>query len=358
MNLVYALGVNLRDLIPPEAVKIVSDLRELKGRVVAIDAYNALYQFLAAIRQPDGTPLKDSKGRITSHLSGLFYRTINFMEAGIKPVYVFDGKPPELKAKEIAERVSVREAAARKYEEARARGDLEAARRYAQMSSRLTSEMVEDAKRLLKAMGVPWVQAPSEGEAQAAHMAAKGDAWAAASQDYDSLLFGAPRLLRNLTLSGRRKLPRKNVYVDIKPEIIELGKLLRVLNLTREQLIDIAVLLGTDYNPEGVRGVGPKTAYRLIRTYGSLERALKTLPNARFPVPPEEIRGIFLNPPVTDDYRIEWREPNFESIKEILVEEHDFSIERVRNAFERLKRAYRENIRARMKGLDAWFKKR
>ncbi len=351
------MGVNLKELIPQEAVRVVGDLRELKGKVVAIDAYNALYQFLAAIRQPDGTPLKDRQGRVTSHLSGLFYRTINFMEAGIKPVYVFDGKPPELKAKEIAERMSVREEAAKKYAEALSKGDLEAARRYAQMSSRLTNEMVEDAKKLLNAMGVPWVQAPSEGEAQAAHLAKKGDAWAAASQDYDSLLFGAPRLLRNLTISGRRKLPRKNVYVEIKPEIIELNTLLRVLNLTREQLIDIAILLGTDYNPSGVKGVGPKTAYRLIRTYGTLEKALKALPGASFPVPPEKIKELFLNPPVTDEYKVEWREPNLEELMGILVKEHDFSPERVKNAYERLRKAYRENIKVRVKGLDAWFKK-
>jgi len=149
------LGVNLRDLIPKDVIKVISDLRELRGKVIAIDAYNALYQFLTAIRQPDGTPLMDSKGRITSHLSGLFYRTINIMEAGIKPIYVFDGKPPELKAKEIQERMSIREEAKRKYEEAIASGDLEAARRYAQLSAKLTSDMVNDAKRLLDAMGIP-----------------------------------------------------------------------------------------------------------------------------------------------------------------------------------------------------------
>ncbi len=349
--------MNLKDLIPPEAIHVVTDLRELKGRVLAIDAYNALYQFLAAIRQPDGTPLKDSKGRVTSHLSGLFYRTINFVEAGIKPVYVFDGKPPELKAREIAERLSIRESAARKYEEALAKGDLEAARRYAQMSSRLTTEMVEDAKRLLNAMGIPWVQAPSEGEAQAAHISRKGDAWAAASQDYDSLLFGAPRLLRNLTISGRRKLPRKNVYVEIKPEVIELNSVLKALKLTREQLIDIAILLGTDYNPSGVKGVGPKTAYRLIRTYGSLDKALKSLPGASFPEPPEKIKEFFLNPPVTDDYKIEWREPDLNELMEVLVREHDFSADRVRNAYSRLRKAFKENIKARVRGLDAWFRK-
>ncbi len=348
------MGVNLRELIPSEAVKEVS-LQELRGRVIAIDAYNALYQFLAAIRQPDGTPLMDSRGRITSHLSGLFYRTINFMEHGIKPVYVFDGKPPEIKHMEIERRKKVKEEAVKKYEEAVKKGDMEAARRYAQMSSRLTEDMVKPAKELLTAMGIPWIQAPAEGEAQAAWVAKKGDAWAAGSQDYDSLLFGAPRLVRNLAITGKRKLPRKDVYIEIKPEVIELDKLLKALNLTREQLIDIAILLGTDYNPDGVKGVGPKTALKLIKTYGSLEKALKALPKAEFPVDPVKIREYFLNPPVTNDYKIEWREPDEKAIIDLLVKEYDFSLERVKNAIERLKKAYREHIKAKQYGLDMWF---
>jgi flap endonuclease-1 len=322
---------------------------------VAIDAYNALYQFLAAIRQPDGTPLMDSKGRVTSHLSGLFYRTINFLEAGIKPVYVFDGKPPELKSREISERMSAREEAKRKYEEAVAVGDIEAARMYAQMSAHLTSEMVEVSKRLLTSMGIPWVQAPSEGEAQAAYMVIRGDAWATASQDYDSLLFGSPRLIRNLAITGRRKLPKKEAYIEIKPELIELDSLLNGLKVTREQLIDIAILIGTDYNPDGVRGVGPKTAYQLIKTYGSLEKAIKTLPGAKFPVPPEEIRRLFLNPPVTSSYALEWSDPNPDKIVELLVKEFEFSEERVRSAIERLLKAVRD-IRRPAAGLSKWFK--
>lgn len=322
---------------------------------MAIDAYNALYQFLAAIRQPDGTPLMDSKGRVTSHLSGLFYRTINFLEAGIKPVYVFDGKPPELKSREISERMSAREEAKRKYEEAVAVGDIEAARMYAQMSAHLTSEMVEVSKRLLTSMGIPWVQAPSEGEAQAAYMVIRGDAWATASQDYDSLLFGSPRLIRNLAITGRRKLPKKEAYIEIKPELIELDSLLNGLKVTREQLIDIAILIGTDYNPDGVRGVGPKTAYQLIKTYGSLEKAIKTLPGAKFPVPPEEIRRLFLNPPVTSSYALEWSDPNPDKIVELLVKEFEFSEERVRSAIERLLKAVRD-IRRPAAGLSKWFK--
>ncbi len=352
------MGVNIREIIPPEVIQTIS-LDALRGRVVAIDAYNALYQFLAAIRQPDGTPLMDSKGRITSHLSGLFYRTINLMEHGIKVVYVFDGKPPELKKMEIERRKKVKSEAVKKYEEALKKGDMEAARRYAQMASRLTEDMVEEAKRLLDAMGVPWVQAPAEGEAQAAYMARKGDAWAAASQDYDALLFGAPRLVRNLTITGRRKLPRKDVYVEVKPELIELEKLLKALGITREQLIAIGILVGTDYNPDGVRGIGPKTALRMVKAQPDVRKLLKSLPRHEFPpgVDPEKIFEYFLNPPVTDDYKLEWREPDEKKIYEILVVEHDFSPERVKNAIQRLKKAYREHFKAKQLGLDMWFRR-
>ena len=351
------MGVNIREIIPPEAVTEI-DLAHLKYKVVAIDAYNALYQFLTAIRQPDGTPLMDSKGRITSHLSGLFYRTINLVENGIKVVYVFDGKPPEMKYIEIERRKKVKSEAVKKYEEAVKRGDMEAARRYAQMAAKLTDEMVADAKKLLDAMGIPWVQAPAEGEAQAAFMARRGDAWAAASQDYDSLLFGSPRLVRNLAITGRRKLPRKDVYVEVKPELIELDKLLKLLGITREQLIALGILVGTDYNPEGVKGVGPKTALKMVKAHKDPVKLLQSLPKHEFPVDPVKIYEYFLNPPVTEDYKLEWREPDEKKVFEILVEEHDFNPERVRNALERLKKAYREHFKGKQLGLDAWLRRR
>lgn len=347
------MGVNLKDLIPREARETV-ELTSLKDKTIAIDAYNALYQFLTAIRGVDGKPLTDSRGRITSHLSGLFYRTINIVENGVRPVYVFDGKPPELKAREIERRKTLKVEAEKKYEEALARGDLELARTYAMQAAKLTDEMIVYAKELLDAMGIPWVQAPAEGEAQAAYLTLKGDAWATGSQDYDSLLFGATKLVRNLTISGRRKLPRKNVYIEVKPEVIEAERVLGILGITREQLIDIAILLGTDYNPEGVKGVGAKTALRIVKNYGSLERALPTL-KAEFPVDPLEIKNYFLRPPTSEDYSLEWREPDRSRIFHILVEEFDFSEKRVENACERLEKAYREHFKSRQLGLEAWF---
>lgn len=345
------MGVDLGDLVP----RTVVDLSSLSGRVVAIDAYNALYQFLAIIRQPDGTPLMDRSGKITSHLSGLFYRTCNLLELGIKPIYVFDGRPPALKEAEIKSRMKVKEEAIRRYEVAIREGRIEEARKYAQMTAHLKDYMAEDAKRLLTLMGVPWVQAPSEGEAQAAHLVKKGDANLCASQDYDSLLFGAPYLLRNLTISGRRKLPRKDVYIEVNPEIVELNRVLKELGITHEQLIDIGILVGTDYNPEGVKGVGPKTALKLIKTYGSLERALPAIKGAEFPVDPVKIKEMFLRPNVTDNYAIEWREPDVDGVVNFLCGERDFSEDRVRKALEEaIKRM--KMFRAK-RTLEEWFKR-
>ncbi|NHV60347.1 MAG: flap endonuclease-1 [Candidatus Verstraetearchaeota archaeon] len=344
------MGVNLKGLVTAQTVS----LEEMRGRVLAIDGYNALYQFLSIIRQPDGTPLMDSAGRVTSHLSGVFYRTVNLLEAGIKPVYVFDGKPPELKLREIERRAEIKEKAEEEYRAALERGDLEGARKAAQATSRLTGEMVDQTKDLLGAMGIPWVQAPSEGEAQAAFMTRRGDAWATVSQDYDSLLFGAPRLVRNLTISGRRKLPNKPVYIDVEPEIIRLDEVLRALNVSREQLIDIGIMLGTDFNPDGFKGIGPKKAKKIIEEYGSLKAAIE---RGAIEVDPhidvDAIREIFLNPKTTGEYRLEWRELDGERVKKILCEKHDFSVERVEAALQRVMKMKREV--ERQSSLEKWF---
>jgi len=343
------LGVNIRDLVPKTTVK----LEDLSGKSVAIDAYNALYQFLAIIRQPDGTPLKDASGRITSHLSGLLYRTSNLVEMGIKPIYVFDGAPPALKEVEIKRRMKAKEEALVKYEQALKEGKIEEARTYAQATSRLKDYMAEDSKRLLDLMGIPWVQAPSEGEAQAAHVVKRGDADYCASQDYDSLLFGAPRLVRNVTISGRRKLPSKNVFIEVIPEIVELEQVLADCGITREQLVDIGILIGTDFNPDGVKGLGPKTALKLVKEHGSIENALEYLKNAEFPVEPQRIREIFLNPKVKDNYKIEWKEPNVEGAINFICRERDFSEDRVRKALQKMQEGTKK-----LKGkttLEKWF---
>ena len=339
------MGVNLADIITAHEIKF----SQLKGRIVAIDAYNTLYQFLSIIRQADGTPLRDHEGRVTSHLSGLLYRTANYMTDGIKPVYVFDGRPPDLKIRTIGERMKIRMAAHEEWKRALKKGDIETARAKAQQASYLTKDMVDEAKKLLDLMGIPWVQAPSEGEAQAAYMALSGDAYTSASQDYDSLLFGAPKLVRNMAITGRRKLPRRNVYVDVKPELIDLQENLKALGISREQLIDIGILVGTDYNP-GVKGIGPKTALKLIKNYSTLEKVMqeKNIVIENY----EKIKEIFLNPPVTREYTLRWKDVNVDALLDFMCGEHDFSRDRVMSAVEKMMifKKYREQ-----RSLDAWF---
>jgi len=340
------LGVQLADIVPRRKIS----LSQLSGRNIAIDAYNALYQFLSVIRGEGGVPLRDHRGNVTSHLSGLFYRTVNLMEKGIKLVYVFDGKPSELKKAELERRASAKKAAAQKYRAALRRGDMEAARVHAQAMSRLTENMVDEAWRLLSLMGVPSVQAPSEGEAQAAYMAQRGDVWAVGSQDYDALLFGAPRLVRNLTISGRRKLPRKNVYVTVDTELVDLDEALTQLGIDLRQLVMVGVLVGTDFNPEGTRGVGPKTALKLVKKFVSIDGLAEHLRDRGFPERYRKIEQIFLNPKVNSDYEIAWREVDVEGVVQFLCGEHNFSEERVRKALDRVTSGIRFDAK-----LERWF---
>jgi flap endonuclease-1 len=343
------LGVDFKDLVPKTPVK----LEDLSGKIIAIDAYNAIYQFLSIIRQPDGTPLKDSTGKVTSHLSGLFYRTSNLVEMGLKPIYVFDGIPPTLKAAEIERRKQVKVQAIVSYEKAAATGDTAKMRMFAQAATSMKDYMQDDSRKLLELMGLPWVQAPSEGEAQAAHMTKRGDADYCASQDYDSLLFGAPRMLRNITISGRRKLPSKGVYVEVVPEVMELSKTLSETGLTYEQLIDVGILIGTDFNPDGIKGLGPKTALKLVKQYGSLENALPNIKNASFPVEPNCIRQVFLHPEVTDNYNLRWCEPNVEGVVDLMVRQKEFSEDRVRKSLDRMLAGSKKQ-KSKMT-LEKWF---
>jgi flap endonuclease-1 len=329
------LGVDLSDII----TRSKTSLDELSGKTFAVDAYNALYQFLAIIRGPTGEPLMDRQSRVTSHLSGLLYRTTNLAERGIRLVYVFDGKPPSLKDTEIKRRQFIKVEATTRYESALSTGRFEEAKRYAQATTSLKDLMIDDAHKLLKYLGVPVIQAPSEGEAQAAFMAARGDVWGAVSQDYDSLLFGARRLVRNLAISGKRKLPMREAYVQVEPELVDLASTLRALQLSQEQLVDIGILIGTDFNPDGFKGIGPKTALKLVREYGRMERIAESHKEVVLPPELDRIREIFLKPAVTSNYTLEWRESDVESLVRFLCGERDFNEERVRTAVERAKTA-------------------
>ncbi len=325
------MGVDFGDALPREKI----DLADIAGWKLAVDGYNTLYQFLAIIRGPSGEHLKDSRGRVTSHISGLFYRNINLMELGIKLVYVFDGKPPELKTEEIQRRSAQRREAKDQYLRALQAGDTVQARKYAEASTVLRQDMVADAKELLAAMGIPWVDAPSEGEAQASVMAAEGTVNAVASQDHDSLVFGAPVLVRNVTISGRRRLPSKGITINVVPERITLSAVLAATGLTREQLVDFAILLGTDFNPDGFEGVGPVRALNYMKKYGRLEE-VKELKDRLQAVDYPAIRALYLNAPAIRGVSVDWKPHDRDRLLSYLVDEHSFSRDRVEAALARL----------------------
>ncbi len=340
------MGLNLKDLV----IREKTNLEAFSTKVIAIDAYNAIYQFLASIRGPDGLQLTDSEGRITSHLSGLLYRNINFLSLGIKPVYVFDGKPPSLKTAEIERRKQIKKDATVKYEKAIADGNMEDARKFAQQTTSMKDGMVKDSKEFLMLFGIPYIEAPSEGEATAAHLTNTGIAYASASQDYDSILCGAKRLVRNFTSSGRRKIPNRNTYIDVLPEVIETQKVLEAIGLTREELVDVGILIGTDFNPNGFERIGPKTAMKMIKQHSRLEdipQVQKQLQEIDF----QQIREIFLNPKVANVEKIEFGKVDYDGITDYLVRDRSFSEDRVQSTLNRLKKA----LEKKSQNLDQWF---
>jgi len=333
------MGVALRDIIAD--YKIPVPWEGLSG-VAAVDANNALYQFLTIIRQPDGTPLMDQQGRVTSHLSGILFRMVNFLEKGIKPVFVFDGKPPELKEATIEVRRKSRDEAGEKWRAAVERGDEEEAYRQARSSARVDETIIATSKDLLGLMGIPYVQAAGEGEAQAAFMVQRGDARYAVSQDYDTLLFGAPILARNLTVSGKRKV--RGRVISVNPERVILADVLAGLKLTREDLIKVGILIGTDFNP-GVPGVGAKTGLKIVQRGEFDSKIAEKCPD----FDPAPVIDLFLRPPVTTDYTLAWGHPDVAGIRRMLCDGYDFAQDRVDAALERY------TAKSGQKTLENWF---
>lgn len=341
------MGLDLKPLVKSSPI-IIS---ELSGKVIAIDAYNTIYQFLATIRGITGELLTNNNGEVTSHLSGLFYRNVNLLAEDIKLIYIFDGKPSPLKSKEIDRRRQVKQDALNKYQEAITAGRFEDARKYGQATSVLTDKMVEESKMILTLLGIPYIQAPSEGEAAAAQLTQSNIAFACASQDYDSLLFGAKRLIRNLAISGKRKVPNRNVYVDIEPEIVEQQQLLNETGLNLEQLVDIGILIGTDFNPGGIPGIGPKTALKLVREHNKLEK-IEKIEASLANIPYKEIREVFLKQEAPKINGIEFNEINYDALVNFLCTEKNFSVARVNTSLDKVKKS----ITNRNQSLEKWFK--
>jgi flap endonuclease-1 len=285
-------------------------------------------------------------------LSGLFYRNINLLAEGIKLVYVFDGVSSPLKTNEIQRRHQIKEIATEKYEKALVHGKLEEARKYSQATSVLTNKMIEESKRLLSLLGIPTIQAPSEGEATAANLTNTDLVHICASQDYDSILFGARRLVRNITISGKRKVPNRNAYIDVPLEIFHLEDILNQTKLTNEQLVDVGILIGTDYNIGGIPGIGPKTALKLIQKYSKLEN-IDQLQEPLSNVPYEEIRELFLKPKVANvtSNDIKFEAVDYDKLVEFLCTEKNFSSDRVNSALQKVQNSDKNKNQS----LEKWF---
>ena len=343
------MGLQFKDLVVKQEISI----KDLKGKILAVDAMNMLYQFLTTIRAPDGSALLDSQGNVTSHLIGLFHRTTSLMEEGLKLAFVFDGKAPEIKKKTWEKRSAIKKEAALKFEVAEEAGNLEDMKKFASRTSVLDKEMIADAKLLLQALGLPIIQAPSEGEAQAAYMAKKGDAYAVVSQDYDNLIFKAPFLIRNLSIAGKRKRAGKFAFVNVKPEIISLKEVLAELQITFDQLVVIAILVGTDYNPGGIKGIGPKKALALVKEVSTDEVFEKAEWSKHYPdLDWKVIFSTIVDMPVTDDYQLQWKKIQEQELMDFLVKKHDFSEERVKSKLNKLKE---ETKQLSQKGLGSFF---
>lgn len=331
------MGVKLFDLIESKPV----NFKDLKDKKVVIDGNLVLYQFLSTIRQRDGSLLTDSKGNVTSHLTGLLSRVSRLMSYGIKLIFVFDGVAPELKKAERERRKGLKLEAEAKYNAAKEVEDIDMMKKFASRTTRLTKEMVEEAKKLISMFGIPVIQAPSEGEAQASFLVKNNDAYAVGTQDADVFMFGATRVIKNLTISQRKKLPGKYAFTTIKPEMIELQQVLNKLGIDNEQLIVLGMLIGTDFNIGGIKGIGPKKALKLVHEYGkdfdTLFEEIKW--NEHFDTKWTEIFYLIKKMPVIQDYDLKWSEVDKEGILNLLCKEHDFSEDRVLSALEKVIKA-------------------
>ena len=326
------MGVQFNDLIPKEEISF----NYLKNKTVAIDSLNIIYQFLSSIRLQDGTPLRNSKGEITSPYNGIFYKTVYMLERDITPIWVFDGKPSDLKQKTQKNRKKAKEEASTNYINAKLNNNIEDMKKYAKRVNYLEKDTIKNCKELLSLMGIPYIEAISEGEGQCAYMVKKGDAFCVVSQDYDALLYGATNTVRNMTSTNKPM------------ELVEINKVLNSLNISLDDLINIAILIGTDYNIGGVKGIGPKKALKIVKEK-KIEQYIKHIENY------EEIYNIFKNPKIKkySKNEIKLKKPNIEKLEKFLIDRFDFSHNRIMPTIKKLDNIL--NKKRSQTSLDNWF---
>lgn len=321
------------------------------GRKIAIDASMSMYQFLVIVGRVGSDLLTNEAGEVTSHIQGMFTRTIRLLESGMKPVYVFDGQAPDLKREELKKRFEKRTDATEDLAGAQEAGNKEDVEKYSKRTVKVTRQHNEDCKKLLRMMGVPVVEAPSEAEAECASLCKEGKVYAVASEDMDSLTFGSPKFVRHLMEPSARKIPVME---------FDISMVLEELELSMDQFIDMCILCGCDYC-DTIRGIGPQTALKLIKQHKNIEGVLESLKEKeRFQIPDpwpfERARELFrrpvVNPPVTIS-EFKWNSPDEEGLKKFLIEENGFNHERIVKAIEKIKLAKNKSSQGR---LESFFK--
>ncbi|XP_043243195.1 flap endonuclease 1-like [Amphibalanus amphitrite] len=333
--------------IAPSAIK-ENEMKNFFGRKVAVDASMCMYQFLVAVRQ-EGANLTSADGETTSHLMGMFYRTIRMVDNGIKPCYVFDGKPPEMKGGELAKRAERREEAQKALSQAEEQGNQQDIDKFSRRLVKVTKTHVDECKQLLKLMGIPFVEAPCEAEAQCAALVKAGKVYGTATEDMDALTFGSNVLLRHMTFSEARKMPIKEFH---------LSNVLAEAGLSQQEFIDLCILMGCDYC-DSIRGIGPKRAIELIQKHRSIETILQHLDKNKYTVPEEwqfsEARRLFVEPEVADpaDIELKWVEPDEDGLVAFMCGDKGFNEERIRNGAKKLSKARNTTTQGR---LDSFFK--
>lgn len=318
------MGCNLKDLAPAKPIEI----SDLSGQKVAVDVFLNAYQFITSMTGDDGKPLSYG-GKPVSHLMGFLDRASILVSEGIDPVFVFDGRPHDLKRATLDDRKSRKVEAKARWEEAVSAGDLSRAKKLGPQTAEFTPEMVSETKRLFDCMGLVWIEAPMEAEGAAAVMCRRGEVGAVASQDWDTLLYGAPVMIRNLTAHGTRKFGRM-----MQAEMISLEMMLEELQITYDQLVDLGIMIGTDFHP-GIKGIGPKTGLKLIKEHGSME-SVSSFKGFDLPDNLDEIRSLFHSHPIAEDPIPQSRQAVEEDLIQFLQIERGFSDSRMKRAFDRL----------------------
>ncbi|GIY53966.1 flap endonuclease 1 [Caerostris darwini] len=331
----------------PSSVK-ENEIKNYFGRKIAVDASMSIYQFLIAVRQ-EANMLTNADGETTSHLVGLFYRTIRMIDNGIKPVFVFDGKPPQMKSSELEKRQERRAEAQKNLEKAEEEGIAEDVNKFSRRLVKVTKQHNDECKELLKLMGVPYVEAPCEAEAQCAALVKDGKVYATATEDMDGLTFGSSVLLRHMTFSEARKMPIKEFH---------LNRVLEELGLNHEEFIDLCILLGCDYC-ESIKGIGPKKAFEYIKSDKRIENIIeKVEKQGKYKIPEDwlykEARELFKNPEVADSASVElkWTDPDEEGLIKFLCGDKGFSEDRVKNGVKKLMKGRHGSTQGR---LDSFF---